>query len=111
MIYRVVYTPEAETQLLELYIHLAAADSPDIATRYTDKPLTFCDGLATFPNRGSERNDIRPGLRTIGYRRRVTVAFDVTDETVTIHGTFYGGRDFEAVLDPRTGAGAPEEMD
>jgi toxin ParE1/3/4 len=38
---------------------------------------------------------LRPGLRTIGFRRRVTIAFAVEAEVVTIIGVFYGGQDFE----------------
>jgi len=42
--------------------------------------------------------EIRPGLRTVGYRRRVTIAFEVADDTVNILGIFYGGQDIEADL-------------
>jgi toxin ParE1/3/4 len=38
------------------------------------------------------------GLRTIGFRRRVTIAFTVETNTVTILGVYYGGRDFETSL-------------
>lgn len=58
----------------------------------------YCDGLADFPLVGVARDDLRPGLRTIGFRRRVVIAFAVTDETVEIHGVFYGGRDYETLL-------------
>ena len=43
-----------------------------------------CQRLSTFPERGTRRDDLRPGMRTLGYRRRVTIAFTVTDETVAI---------------------------
>ncbi len=51
-----------------------------------------------FPHRGKPRDDIRPGLRTVGFRRRVVVAFAVLDRDVVIVGVFYGGRDYTAVL-------------
>ena len=94
----VVFTPEAEEQLVELYRYVAAAGSPETTARYTDSIVTFCEGLATFPHRGRARDDIRPGLRTIGYRRRVVIAFAVIGQDVLIVGVFYGGRDYEAVL-------------
>jgi toxin ParE1/3/4 len=47
---------------------------------------------------GSTREDISPGLRTIGFRRRVTIAFTVDPDKVEIVGVFYGGQDFEAIL-------------
>lgn len=52
-----------------------------------------------FPERGVRRDDIRPGLRTVGYRRRVTLAFEVTNDLVSIFGVYYGGQDFEADLE------------
>jgi toxin ParE1/3/4 len=58
-----------------------------------------CESLATFPLRGTRRDDIRPGLRVFGFRRRVSIAFQVKGEEVTILGVFYGGQDFEAVLE------------
>lgn len=44
------------------------------------------------------RDDIRPGLRTVGYKKRVVIAFAVLDGTVAIIGIFYGGRDYEIIL-------------
>jgi plasmid stabilization system protein ParE len=47
---------------------------------------------------GRARDDLRPGLRTIGFRRRVVIAFAVHEDTVEIHGVFYGGQDYETDL-------------
>lgn len=44
------------------------------------------------------RDDRRPGLRTIGFRRRVVIAFAVTEEAVEVLGVYYGGRDDEALI-------------
>jgi toxin ParE1/3/4 len=38
-------------------------------------------------------------LRLFGYRRRVSIAFQVTDEVVTILGIFYGGQNFETAFE------------
>lgn len=94
----VVFTSEAEEQLVGLHFYLATAASPEIAERYVDAILQQCESLQTFPVRGTARDDIRPGLRTIGFRRRVTIAFSVIDEAVIIHGVFYGGQDLEAAF-------------
>jgi toxin ParE1/3/4 len=40
--------------------------------------------LATFPERGTRRDDILPGLRTIGFERRATIAFRVLKTRVEI---------------------------
>jgi toxin ParE1/3/4 len=51
--YRVVFSPEAEEQLAALYRYIAAAASPDIAQRYTEAIITYCEGLRNFPLRGT----------------------------------------------------------
>ena len=51
MSYRVVFSPEAEEQLAALYGHIAEAASPDIAARYTEAIVSYCESLHTFPHR------------------------------------------------------------
>ena len=96
--YRVAFRREAMLQLEELHEYVAEAGSPRNAARYTDAIVGFCEKLGTFPQRGASRDDIRPGLRTIGYGKRVIIAFAILDDTVAILGIFYGGRDYEAIL-------------
>jgi plasmid stabilization system protein ParE len=98
MSYTVVFTPEAEAQLTELYGYIAAEASPEIAARFTDGIVTYCESLSTFPARGNRRDDIRPGLRVTGYRKRVAIAFQVDEDRINIIGVFYGGQDYEAAL-------------
>ena len=69
MSYAVVFSPEAEEQLAELYRHIAAAASPDVAVRYTEAIVTYCESLRTFPLRGTMRDDVRLGLRITGSPR------------------------------------------
>ncbi len=99
MTYRVVFSPEAEAQLVALYLHIAEAASPEIAAKYTEGIVKESESLGNLPRRGTRRDDIRPGLRTFGFRRRVTIAFEVTVDLVTILGVFYGGRDFEKAFE------------
>lgn len=47
---------------------------------------------------GSPRDDVRLGLRTLAYRRRVTIAFMVEEAAVVVIGFYYGGQDFETIL-------------
>jgi plasmid stabilization system protein ParE len=103
MIFRVAFTPEAEEQLVDLYRYIAEAASPDIAARYTDAIVSYCESLHTFPHRGTKRDDVRPGLRITNYRKRAVIAFDVHDETVSIIGVFYGGQNYENILQEVSG--------
>ncbi len=95
MPYTVIFTPESEAQLTELYRYIAAASSPEVAARYTDSIVTYCESLQSLPHRGIQRDDIRPGLRITSYRKRVMVAFEVDADQVAILGVFYGGQDYE----------------
>lgn len=98
MSYTVVFTPEAQEQLLELYRYIAIAASPVRADRYTSAIVTYCEESRPFPNRGNRRDDIREGLRVTNYRKKVVIAFDVDAEQVSVIGIFYGGQDYEPVL-------------
>ncbi len=69
-----------------------------IAERYINAIITYCEELRTFSHRGNRRDDIREGLRVTNYRKRVVIAFDVDAEQVSVIGIFYGGQDYETVL-------------
>jgi plasmid stabilization system protein ParE len=98
--FSVVFTPEAEEQLLSLYRYIATHGSPVVAARYTDAIIAYCEGLNTFPYRGTRRDDVRAGLRITNYKRRTVIAFEVDEAAaqVAIIGVFYGGRDYETAL-------------
>ena len=98
--YEVVFSPEAEEDLAELYRYIEENATADVALRYTSAVVEYCEGLATFPLRGTPRDDIRPGLRTTSYKRRTEIAYTAEDEKVSIIGVFHGGRDYEAELQP-----------
>jgi toxin ParE1/3/4 len=95
--YSIVYTPEAEAQLLALYHYLTVEASPTTAARFTDAIVERCEALRSFPERGAPRFDVRPGLRTLPFRR-VTITYAVKGRQVVIVGIFYGGQDYESIL-------------
>lgn len=94
----VVIAPEAQAQLDALYDYIADAASADIALRFNDALLDQFESLRDFPVRGTARDDILSGLRTVGFRKRVTIAFVVEKTSVLVIGVFYGGQDFESIL-------------
>ncbi|WP_414040730.1 type II toxin-antitoxin system RelE/ParE family toxin [Acidithiobacillus sp. M4-SHS-6] len=96
--YPVVFSPEAEEQLAELYHYLATEVSPARAYRYTESIVSYCESLGSFPLRGTLRDDVRPGLRITHYRKRTVIAFTVADDQVSIIGIFYGGQNYEIIL-------------
>jgi toxin ParE1/3/4 len=98
MTYRVVFAPEAQDQLSALYAYIAAGATPGIAIRYAEAIIGYCETLATFPYRGVRRDDIRPGLRITNYKKRTIIAFAVEAELVSVIGVFYGGQNYEVIL-------------
>jgi plasmid stabilization system protein ParE len=53
-----------------------------------------------------QRDDIRPGLRVTNYKGRTVIAFNVEADQVFILGLFYGGQDYENVLQDDDQAGS-----
>ncbi|WP_070153866.1 type II toxin-antitoxin system RelE/ParE family toxin [Sphingobium phenoxybenzoativorans] len=98
MPHRIVFTLEARDQLDNLYAYIAAAADSAIAARFANGLIDHIATLSEFPQRGTPRNDVRPGLRTLAWRRRVTIAFMIEESDVVVIGIFYGGRDFESLL-------------
>ncbi len=96
-VHTIVYTPEAEAQLVDLHRYIAAEASPTTATRFTNAIVDRCEALSAFPERGAPRFDIRPGLRTLPFQR-VTITYALKNMEVIIIGIFYGGQDYESFL-------------
>ncbi|MGX7004083.1 type II toxin-antitoxin system RelE/ParE family toxin [Caballeronia sp. KNU42] len=94
----VKFAPEALEQLDSLEQYIAEAASSTVAAGYIDAIVSYCESLQSFPNRGTQRDDIRPGLRITNYRGRTVIAFAVEADQPTILGVFYGGQDYEAAL-------------
>ncbi len=101
MTYSVVFSETSVAQLEALRRYITSVADSDIAEHYVDAVVDHCLGLNTFPHRGVRRDDLRPGLRTMSYRKRVDIAFVVHDapRMVTVLGVFYGGQDFGSALE------------
>jgi plasmid stabilization system protein ParE len=91
----VVFSARALEDLREIGLWIGDHASDRIADRYLRRLRSYCESFDVFPERGTRRNDLRPGMRTIGFERRVTVAFAVFEKEVLILRLLYGGRDIE----------------
>lgn len=94
VLYKIVFRPLAENDFVALYRYIAENSSRDRADAYIGRIEHACMALADFPFRGTQRDDLYPGLRITGFERRASIAFVVEDDTVRILRIFYGGRDF-----------------
>ena len=64
--------------------------------------LAHIDGILIFPVARRVRDDVRPGIRTITFKKGTLVAYQVNESSgdlvVNILGVFHGGQDWEASL-------------
>jgi len=95
MAYRVVFSEGAQTDVDDLFEWIADHADVTTAQRYIRRIETYCAGFTTFSERGTLRPDLRPGLRIIGFERRVTIAFTIKGEDVVILRVLYAGRSVE----------------
>ena len=95
--FRIDFSPEAEAQLVALYRHIAREASPATAQRFTDAIVARCESLDQMPRQGTPRDDLRAGLRTLSFRRRVIIAYTVGAASV--------------VAAKSSGSGLPETTD
>ncbi len=92
----VVYSPEVEADLNSLFDFIAVRSNDQTALNYISRIEEFCNGLGLASERGTLRNDIRKGLRIVGFERRSVVAFTVEVDRVVILRFFSGGQNWEA---------------
>jgi len=96
--YKVIFRPLAEEDLTALYDYIVEQAGWNIAGDYIDRIEAKCLSLKNAPERGNRRDDIKPGLRVIGFERRAAIAFRIVGNEVVIVRIFYGGRDYERIL-------------
>jgi len=94
--YLVTFDARARQDLRQIFEYLESRAGPGVAERITAKLYQHCASFSHTPERGTKRDELRPGLRTIGYRRRATIVFSVDrpGRKVVILGVYYGGRNY-----------------
>ncbi len=95
---RIIIAPEAEADLDGIEGWIVDSASSRVATTFISSIFDFCESLDIASERGHRRDDLRKGLRIVGFERRLTIAFAVHDDRVEILRIFRGGRDWEAEL-------------
>ncbi len=105
--YAVIFDRDATEDLIAIRNHIAGVRGREFADAFIDRVISHCESFAIIPHRGTKRDQIRPGLRTTGWRRVVTIAFEVNDaeQRVAILGVFYRGRDVFTALRRRRETG------
>lgn len=97
--FEVVISAQAAEELADRRRYLVEAASADVAARYLDLIDARCESLATFPHRGTPRDDLRPGLRSISVKRTATIFFTVEGDQVLILHIAFRGQDVRRLFD------------
>lgn len=91
--YKVSFLPHAERRLGAIEAFIAERSSPAIAERFVASLVARALKPDSFPSRGTARNDLMKGLRTIVHRRTVTIAYVVQGDEVAVTDFLYRGED------------------
>lgn len=100
MVDRVVYLAAARDDLRAIYGWVADAAGSDAALAYVGRIRAWCERLADFPRRGTPREDLSPGLRTILFERKAIIAHSIDDDEVRIVRILHRGRELGAAFEP-----------
>ncbi|MER9414078.1 type II toxin-antitoxin system RelE/ParE family toxin [Mesorhizobium sp. M0589] len=104
MTHKVVFRPAAQADLLAIYSYIENDSGAARAGGYIDRIEAACLALATFPERGTVREAIGPGIRVIGFERRASILFRVEGNRVLILRVLYGGQDYPSLRDDEADA-------
>ncbi|HYW17631.1 MAG TPA: type II toxin-antitoxin system RelE/ParE family toxin [Allosphingosinicella sp.] len=91
--YKVIFLPHAERRLAAIEAYIAERASQAIAERFVAVLVDRALKLDSFPSRGTPRNDLMQGLRTIVHRRTVTIAYVVDGDEIEVTDFLYRGED------------------
>jgi toxin ParE1/3/4 len=91
-------TPKARADLAQIFRWIADRAGPHVARRYVKRVEQKCYSLSLVAERGTRHDKLRLGLRIIGFERRISIAFIVRPDEVTILRVFYGGQNWEAAF-------------
>ena len=94
----VAVSPRARRDLVVLHRWIHDAADEKTADGYFRRIDALIRSLRDFPDRGTPRPDIRSGMRTITFERRVIVAYEVGARTVDILRVVDARRDWPALL-------------
>lgn len=91
----VIFAPEARYDLLDIETWLLTVTSMRTAAGFIQRVIDACEALEIASERRHGRDDLKSGMRIIGFERRLTIAFAVRPDRVEILRIFRRGRDWE----------------
>jgi len=97
--FEVVLAGQPADDLFAIWCFVADRSGTVRADEVDARLRAACLALADFPNRGTSRDDLAPGLRSVPFRRRATIYYRVTRSRVEIVRVLYAGKDVGAAFE------------
>jgi toxin ParE1/3/4 len=98
----VVFGETAWQDFDELYDWIAGQADSAAARRYTGRIEAHCLRFGDFPDRGTPRDDLSPGVRTTVFEGRVVIVYLVSASQITILRILSHGRDIRKAFPPHS---------
>lgn len=90
--HRVLLSALAIEDMVALHRWIAARADAGTADGYLDRVEARLAALDRFPDRGSPRDDLSSGLRTLSFERRLVIAYRVVGDAVEVLRVIDGAR-------------------
>jgi toxin ParE1/3/4 len=96
--YRIVFSCRARGQISAIRDYLSHRTGAETADRVVGALLDRCVQLAVFPDRGTPRDALGKGVRTIPFRRNATIGYVVSGTDVVNIGIAWRGQQPEDTI-------------
>jgi toxin ParE1/3/4 len=93
-VFELLYSPEAEDDLIESWLYVAADSDPETADRVFSSVWDKCFALLKHPKMGRQREELAPDLRSI-LQGSYVIFYRVTGERIEIVRVLHVARDIE----------------
>jgi toxin ParE1/3/4 len=89
---KLFYSARARKHLKSLEIYLAERFYPRNAELFIIRLPAACEKLTRAPHQGTKRDDLRPGVRSIGFEQTAVIYFELIDDGVLVLSILYRGK-------------------
>jgi toxin ParE1/3/4 len=93
----VLWSPEAEEDMLEIWSYVAHEASPAFADRQLREIYERCATLESWPNAGRPRDELRTGIRSFPMASYV-IFYEIAEKNIWIVRVLHGNRDIETIF-------------
>ena len=93
----VLWSPEAEEDVLDIWSYFAREASPAIADKQLRELLERIDSLREWPHAGRSRDELRPGIRSMATEPHI-IFYQLSQDGIEIVRVLHGRRDIDSIF-------------